>query len=210
MVRIIDTEGKVQTVEAQHNTDGRIARGERTRAAIIAAHAALLRDGELQPTAAKVAERAGVSIRTIWTNFKDREALLTASTNFWLAEDDELWKPIDPSLPIDERLADYVAQRVRRLENISPGAKSAALSEPFSAALRRSRRIHIDRMRDQITLVFATELALCAEAERRLMLHGLVVAASWPTWSQLRDDYQIGLEESAAVMERTMRVLLTA
>ncbi len=194
----------------QHNTDGRIARGERTRASIIAAHAALLRDGELQPTAAKVAARAGVSVRTIWTNFKDREELLTHSTNFWLDEDDELWRPIDLDLPLEDRLSDYVAQRVRRLENISPAAKSAALSEPFSPALRRSRRIHIDRMRDQIELVFGTELAQRAGDDRVLLLHALVVAASWPTWAQLRDDFDVGLEEAAAVMGRTLRVLLAS
>lgn len=197
-------------MESQPNTDGRIARGERTRAAIIAAHASLLRDGELQPTAAKVAARAGVSIRTIWTNFKDREALLTASTNFWLAEDDELWKPIDPALPIDERISAYVAQRVRRLENISPAAKSAALSEPFSPALRASRKSHIDRMRDQVELVFASELAQHEGSDREWLLHAVVVAASWPTWAQLRHDFGISIENSAQVMDRTMRVLLAA
>ncbi|MGJ9422384.1 TetR/AcrR family transcriptional regulator [Aeromicrobium sp. CF3.5] len=195
-------------MESQPNTDGRIARGERTRAAIIAAHAALLRDGELQPTAAKVAQRAGVSVRTIWTNFKDREELMTHSTNFWLAEDDELWKPIDPATDFDARLATYVAQRVRRLENIAPAARSAALSEPFSPALRASRRSHVDRMRDQVELVFATELARCEESAHGWLLHAVVVAASWPTWTQLRDDYGLTIEDSAQVMERTMRVLL--
>lgn len=197
-------------MEPQHNTDGRIARGERTRAAIIAAHAALLRDGDLQPTAAKVAERAGVSVRTIWTNFKDREELMTYSTNFWLAEDDELWKPIDPTMSFDARLATYVRQRVRRLENIAPAARSAALSEPFSPALRSSRRRHVDRMRDQVELVFATELAHGEGDDHGWLLHAVVVAASWPTWTQLRDDYGLTIEDSAQVMERTMRVLLAA
>lgn len=197
-------------MELQPNTDGRIARGERTRAAIIAAHAALLRDGELRPTAAKVAERADVSVRTIWSNFKDREALLDASTSFWMAEDDELWKPIDPALPIDERISVYVAQRARRLENISPAAKSAALSEPFSPTLRASRQSHIDRMRDQVALVFATEFAGREEADRVWLLQAVALAASWPTWVQLRDDTGMSIQDASTVMERTMRVLLTA
>lgn len=197
-------------VEARHNTDGRIARGERTREAIIAAHTALLRDGVLQPTAAKVAERAGVSVRTIWSNFKDREALLTRTTDFWLEEDDALWEPIDPALPVDERVAVYVAQRARRLENIAPAARSAALNEPFSPVLRVSRRRHIDRMRDQVELVFGAELTQRDEADRRWLLHALVVAASWETWHHLRDDFEVDVAEAARVMERTMRVLLAA
>ena len=76
--------------QRQPNTDGRIARGERTRDSIIAAHAALLREGNLKPTGKVIAERAGVSVRTLWLNFKDLESLLSESTAYWLADDDAL------------------------------------------------------------------------------------------------------------------------
>ncbi len=65
--------------QRQH-TDGRVARGERTREAIVAAHTALLREGVLKPTGQAIADRAGVSVRTLWANFKDFEALLKETT----------------------------------------------------------------------------------------------------------------------------------
>ncbi len=195
-------------MEPRRHTDGRIARGERTRAAIIAAHAALLREGRISPTAAQVAERAGVSVRTIWSTFKDREALLTESTEFWLAEDDALWEPIDLTLPLSDRITVYCRQRVRRLENIAPAARSATLAEPFSPVLRVSRRRHLDRMRDQIEHVFAAELDERAPADRVLLLNALVMTVSWPAWSTLRDDYEIGVDAAADAVETTLRALL--
>src|ERR1700712_3931656 len=90
----------------QHR-DGPVARGERTRAAIVAAHADLLRDGVLKPTGAEVAARAGVSVRALWQNFGDLEGLLVATTRWWQESDAALVAPIDPTLPTDQRIDSY-------------------------------------------------------------------------------------------------------
>ena len=45
--------------------DGRRARTVRTRAAILEAVLALLRGGDINPTAAEIARQAGVSLRSI-------------------------------------------------------------------------------------------------------------------------------------------------
>jgi TetR/AcrR family transcriptional regulator, regulator of autoinduction and epiphytic fitness len=50
--------------------DGRVARAERSRRAIVAAHLALIDEGDLRPTGERIAERAGVSLRSLWTNFR--------------------------------------------------------------------------------------------------------------------------------------------
>ena len=55
--------------------DGRTVRAERTREAVVTALLALLEEGELSPTAERVAERAHVSERSIFQHFGDREAL---------------------------------------------------------------------------------------------------------------------------------------
>lgn len=59
--------------------DGRTARAERTRNAIVDAHLALIDEGDLNPTGERIAERAGISPRTLWTNFKDMETLFAAT-----------------------------------------------------------------------------------------------------------------------------------
>ena len=52
--------------------DGRRARTVRTRAAILEALLALLRGGDINPTAAEIARKAGVSLRSIAQHFPRR------------------------------------------------------------------------------------------------------------------------------------------
>jgi hypothetical protein len=60
----------------EFSVDGRFARSARTRLAIVDALRALNQAGDVRPTAARVAERAGVSLRTVWQHFDDLESLL--------------------------------------------------------------------------------------------------------------------------------------
>lgn len=189
------------------NTDGRIARGERTRDAIIAAHTALLRDGVLKPTGQAIADRAGVSVRTLWLNFKDLEGLLEATTDYWDSADADLVKPVDPHLPLPQRIDEYCSQRSVRLEHIAPAARSAILGEPFSRALQASRRLHIDRVQGELSTTFASELT-SAGTLRQTLLSALFTASSWPTWSALRDDFGLDTETATSVMRVTFSALL--
>jgi AcrR family transcriptional regulator len=194
--------------EALRQTDGRRRRGERTRRSIVEAHTALLREGDLKPTAQTIAERAGVSVRTLWVAFGDMEGLLDATTDYWLRSDWELRDPVDGDLPLDERLDRFCAERARRLENIAPAARSAALSEPFSAALQASRRHHVQRVRDAVEEVFATEIAALDASRREDQVLALTAASSWNTWSLLRDDLGLDVPAASAVVRRSLEALL--
>lgn len=189
------------------NTDGRIARGERTRDAIVDAHTELLREGVLKPTAKVIAERAGISLRTVWLNFNDLEALLRATTAYWLEADAELRRDVDPALPLTQRIEQYIAQRVRRLEHIAPAARSAALGEPFSAALQASRRAHVERSLSDLRLAFAPEIE-AARSEGDVLVRSLFLATSWPSWTQLRDDFGLGVAAATKVVRQSMTALL--
>ena len=59
--------------------DGRAARSHRSRRAIVNAMRELHAEGDHRPTAPRVAERAGVSLRTVWQQFADMETLLVAA-----------------------------------------------------------------------------------------------------------------------------------
>jgi TetR/AcrR family transcriptional regulator of autoinduction and epiphytic fitness len=191
----------------RRNTDGRVARGERTREAILDAHTSLVTEGVLKPTGKVVAERAGISLRTLWLNYKDLESLLEASVERWLGTDAALRLPVDPSLPLEDRIETYCRQRVARLEHIAPAARSAALGEPFSPALQASRREHVQRSLDDLQATFASEIA-AAGPDRDVLLHALFVATSWPTWSTLRDDLGLDVDAATAVMRSSVARLV--
>lgn len=191
------------------HADGRVARGERTRDAIVEAHTALLREGTLKPTGKIIAERAGISLRTLWLNFNDLEALLEATTAYWLTSDEALRHPVDPSLALEQRVDDYCAQRAARLENIAPAVRSAVLGEPFSAALQASRRLHVQRSLDDLSDAFGAELE-SAGTGREALLASLFVATSWSTWISLRDELDLDVAAAAGVLGRGVAALLSA
>jgi len=191
------------------HVDGRVARGERTRRAIVDAHTELVSEGVLKPTAQSVADRAGVSIRALWSNFNDLESLLSASVQRWLELDLTWWTPVDPTLPLDERIVTFCARRAVRLENMAPAARSAALGEPFSVALRMSRRQHVERLLSDLEHTFSPELGPRDGAEPP-GYRDLYAAASWPVWSVMIDDLGLPREEAVDAMIDGFRRVLGA
>lgn len=194
-------------VEASGRVDGRTARAERTRAAIVEAHLALISEGDLRPTGERIAERAGISLRTLWTNFKDMETLFEASGEEVLRQQDAAYRPIQATLPLAKRVDAFCRQRARLLQLIAPSARAAQMREPVSEQLHRNRLKHIARVRDEVEQLFAAELAQ-AGSGREQLVNALVAASTWSTWSMLRDGLGLGVDPARAVMARTVGALL--
>src|SRR5450432_1696016 len=76
--------------------DGRAARSHRSRRAIVDAMRALHAEGDLRPTAPRVAGRAGVSLRTVWQHFADMETLLLEAGRRDLEILLQIVRPISP------------------------------------------------------------------------------------------------------------------
>ncbi|MFI6781569.1 TetR/AcrR family transcriptional regulator [Micromonospora sp. NPDC050276] len=194
-------------VDVVGRVDGRTARAERTRAAIVEAHLALISEGDLRPTGERIAERAGISLRTLWTNFKDMETLFEASGAEVLRQQDAAYRPISPGLPLAKRVDAYCRQRARLLQLIAPSARAAQMREPVSEQLHRNRLKHIERVRDEVEALFAVELAEAGQGREQL-LNALVAASTWQAWSMLRYGLDLGVDQARAVMSRTVGALL--
>ena len=184
--------------------DGRTARSERTRNAIVDAHVQLIQDGDLRPTADRIAKVAGVSLRALWSHFADMEALFAASGQRILEHRDAAFRPISPDLPLDQRIDAYCHQRARLLEQIAPAARAATLKEPFSPALQRYRKNHVDRVREEIRILFAPELN-----DDAALLAALTATSMWPVWGTWRDAMGLDVDEARAALARTVTALLT-
>ena len=190
---------------AQQRVDGRTARSERTRNAIVDAHLRLIGEGDLRPTADRIAKTAGVSLRALWSHFADMEALFTASGKRVLEVRDASHRPISPDLPLADRIEAYCRQRARLLEQIGPTAKAAAIKEPFSETLRRYRRMHVQRVRDELATLFAAEVDGNEE-----LLDALTAVSMWPTWSTWRENMDLSVIAARARLSRTITALLAA
>jgi TetR/AcrR family transcriptional regulator, regulator of autoinduction and epiphytic fitness len=196
-------------VAAVPRIDGRTARATRTRGAIVDAHLALISEGDLKPTGERIAERAGVSLRALWANFKDMEALFAASGERLLKRQLTEFRPVAPDLPLTRRIDEFSRQRVKMLEIIAPSARAAALKEPFSVSLQRNRARHIAAVKSELDILFATELDATG-AGRDQLLYALTVASTWSAWSMLRDELELDIDEARGIMVRTLTALLLA
>ncbi len=189
--------------------DGRVARSHRTREAVVDALLDLINEGDLQPTAARIAERAGVSLRLVFHHFNDLETIYAAVAKRQFERVAPLMKPaISASMPLASRISEFVAQRARTLEFITPVRRAALLREPFTASLAKRLAGARGLARRQIQNAFEAELAACEGAERRELLHALDLALSWDAWDMMRRQQGLGESEARRVMERVTRALL--
>lgn len=194
----------VTSTDAMHVQDGRLARSTRTRGAIVDALRALHHDGDLRPTAPRVAERAGVSLRTVWQHFADLETLLVEAGRRDYEIALRYVVPIDPAAPLETRMRDLVHQRGRMYEALAPVWRAARLQEPFSPQIRRNRDRLLESSRDQLDRIFGVELAVLPVERRASTFAALQVAVSWSTWESLRGELALSVEAA----ERAVLVLV--
>ena len=196
------------SVVAPHEMDGRIARGARARAAIVDALLGLIEAGELRPSAARIAERAGVSLRSVFQHFRDVESLFAAMADRQRERLAPLMDSVPGDGPLETRLEAFVAARARLLESIAPVRRAALLTEPFSRELGNRLGAFRRQKAEEVRRVFATELASRPPAARRRLLAALVAVSSWSTWQALRDHQGLSPAQARRVVHHVLGTLL--
>jgi TetR/AcrR family transcriptional regulator of autoinduction and epiphytic fitness len=175
-------------------TDGRTLRSMRTREAIVDATIGLLEDGDLRPTAPRVADRASVSVRSVFQHFADLETLHAAVAERLVDRVAVLLVPVPPDGSLDDRLDRFVQQRTLLLEAVSPIRRAAAVHGPFSSEITARLRDGQAFLRAELAHTFGPELDTVGDA-REQVLDGLDAALSWATWDHLRSG---GRDQDAA------------
>lgn len=173
-----------------HKIDGRRARGLRTRDAIISALLDLVAGGDVAPTAQRIADRAGVSVRSVYQHFADVEGLYADAaerTYEWVRE---TAKEIDTSLPVSRRVDAFVDGRASTLESLLAFHRAVRLMEPTSDRVRMYRLTMEKWEKDRVAKVFAPELRSMDSAARSAVLAGIDVLASADSWDHLRRNGQ--------------------
>lgn len=187
--------------------DGRTARAVRTRDALVDATIELVEEGDLRPTAPRIAERAGVSVRSVFQHFDDLETLFSAMGDRMVERLSELVRPIDPEGPLSTRITEFVGQRCRVHEAVSPINRAAIIHAPTSDTITRQFREGHEFGAAHLVEVFATELD-AAGPRRAPLSDALLVVCSWTTWNLLRTLEGRSVEESVRSVEAMVRLLL--
>ena len=194
-----------ETTDSTSVIDGRTLRSMRTREAIVDATIGLLEEGDLRPTAPRVAARAAVSVRSVFQHFDDLETLHASVAERLVERVAVLVVPVPPDLPRAERLDRFVHQRALLLEAVTPIRRAADVHGPFSTEITARLRDGQAFLRDEVVRTFAPELDAAGD-DRDDLLDSLDVALSWSTWEGIRAG--IGRDQEAA--ERVMHRLAAA
>jgi AcrR family transcriptional regulator len=188
--------------------DGRTARALRTREAIVDASIALVDEGDLRPTAPRIAERAKVSVRSVFQHFDDLEGLYGAVGDRLVDRLSHVRLTIDCEMPAGDRISEVVRQRAILLEAITPVRRAATVHAPFSREVRKRLQAGHDFLRSEIELSFAEELAAFDGVERVVVLDALDTVLSWSSWDNLRTLNSRSQDEARAVLVCMVNAIL--
>jgi AcrR family transcriptional regulator len=145
-------------VDADDVVDGRTARRVRNREAVLDAVLDLFAEGTLEPGAAEVAERSGVSLRSVYRYFDDTDALIRSAIARNLEKLQPLFVVEDPGVgPLADRVDRMVRGRLRLYEEVAPMMRATLQQAPSNDIIRDQLALVLVRLRAQVEEMFATE-----------------------------------------------------
>ena len=189
-------------------TDGRTARSSKTRDAIADALLDLLRGGQLRPTAKEIADRAGVSVRSVYVHFDDLEDLYCVAAARHYGRIAPNLGRVEPGGTLAERARALVDQRVRLYTSIGAVARATRLQAPFSPTLARIVRDAHRRSTKELASVFAPEITARPDDRRAGVLAMLDVVTSTTTWETLLEVHTLTPDDAARAMTATIVAML--
>jgi AcrR family transcriptional regulator len=186
-------------------SDGRRQRSERSRVQIIEAMFDLIREGDMSPSAAKVADRARVGLRTVFRHFEDMDSLYVEMAERIMSE--IMPKVFAPFEARDwrGRFFEHIARRIEIYEYIMPVRVSANLRRFQSRFLMEEYRRALLIERSGLEALMPAEI----NADK-VLFAAIETAASFQTWRRLRQDSDLAPEDAGKVFRLTLERLVGA
>lgn len=196
-----------KAVEQPERIDGRRLRGIRTHDAIVDSLLDLIAEGDPSPSAQRVAERANVSVRSVYQHYTDVEGLFQEATQRIVARIDSMQLEIEPSWSLDRRVDRFITERSAIAEMLLPFNTAIQLREPFSDTLRQTRRNLESRGRRRVSTIFAKELGKKRGTAKNDTLSALDLLVSMASWDHLRTSGVSQPKARAAIRTGVMALL---
>jgi len=184
--------------------DGRRERTKRTRAAIVGALTDLLDEGRIEPTAAQIAARAGVAVRSIAQHFASREELLLAVAQHHTER--LAHTPVDRRGSLEERIEAFVAARARSLEASAAMRRAAAVVLGRSPAVAHALEEAARERRKETSKLFAAEIAATEDAPA--VERAVALVSSGRAWDVLRGEMALGTKGAREQLAFMLRAAL--
>ena len=188
------------------DVDGRRLRRTNNREAVLDALGELFAEGNYEPSTAEIAERAGLSLRSLFRYFDDVDDLYRAAIERAL---DAARPLLDVGVGSDATTATkvdhVVAARMRLYDEIEPAARAARVCahrhEVVAAQIAESRSF----LRHQLARLFAPELRGSGMAARLAAIDALL---SFESYQLLRHAQRLSRPRTAGTLTDALGALL--
>jgi AcrR family transcriptional regulator len=191
--------------------DGRQNRTIRSRLAICEACLDLVQEGVLQPSADAIAERAGLSRRSIFNHFADLAELYDAVFEAGVERCAPLMEEVSSHGPVGRRVARLAEVRANFLEATAAFTRAlsaqALMGPGADQALRVSKGAHRLYFQE-VERLFGHDLEDLAEADREEVLEALSAAMAPLLWEHLRRGRGHSIARARGIMQRTLTAIL--
>jgi AcrR family transcriptional regulator len=172
--------------------DGRRARRGRNRETVVDALLELFREGDLNPSVATVAERSGVSLRSVFRYFDDLEEMGRIAIQRHAEQ-------IAPLFHLDQigqgpradRIDRIIRARIALYGEVAPIVRATMLRAPFQPVIAEGLAFRRLVLRDQVEQQFAPELETLSSAERDAVAAAIDALLSFETMEIWRTDRQL-------------------
>ncbi|MEZ5247363.1 MAG: TetR/AcrR family transcriptional regulator [Acidimicrobiales bacterium] len=190
--------------------DGRRARRDQNRDRVVDALLDIYREGNLQPSVAEVAERSGVSHRSVFRYFEDLDELyrVTVERQLMSIFDRLVIRAIGEG-KLDDRVDAIIENRQEIYEVAGQVARVGQMLAPVEPIIADHHRDMAGRAVAQVGQHFAEELSAFTEDHRAATQEALAVALSLDSIDYLRHVRGLTRQESSAAIRATLLGLLT-
>lgn len=200
----------MQTVNTSRaSSDGRHLRSERSRSVIASSMLELVRETGQMPTTDAVADRAGVSRRSVFRHYSDVSELLTAAYELQREDAFARFPRRDPSnWSPEERILAFSERSSELYEYVAPVRRAAIyMSRDYPVLLELMRGD--DAVHRMIVIsLFGASLEDRSDEDSAVLISSLVAATSWANWDGLRREQGLSVEVARAVVRNLMRGIL--
>lgn len=195
--------GMTASGSIEDRIDGRRERSRSSRLRIVEAMSQLIEQGDLVPSAARVAELAGVGQRTVFRHFDDMDSLYREMS----ATIEQRVMPVvsAPYTGADWRanVREMVGRRAKVLETMLPYRLAADIKRYQSPFLTVQQDQVLAMERDLLLRL----LPVTVQADRD-SVEALCVALSSQVWRALRRDQNLSPEDAGRVASHMVEALL--
>jgi len=190
--------------------DGRTARRDRGRTAVLEAALELFEEENLEPTPEQIALRAGVSTRSVYRYFEDRDDLVRAI----IAHKQLKVLPLFHIESIGngelaDRLSRFVDSRLKVYDAIGATARAMAIKSSSDPVIGEQIAFRKSIFRQQVETNFANELDQMPSQQRTNSLNAIDALTQVESLDRFRVDLQLTIDETRNVLVVSIQALLS-